>query len=60
MTTPYAPSSDVQIAYDVVGDGPIDVVYAQGFVTHPIGESEGGHLAMLFAATHHEHTEDRS
>jgi len=30
----FAPSGDVHIAYRVVGDGPIDLVYAQGAFTH--------------------------
>jgi class 3 adenylate cyclase len=30
----YARSGDVSIAYTVVGDGPIDLVYIQGFVSH--------------------------
>jgi class 3 adenylate cyclase len=34
MPIRFAHSGDVQIAYDVVGDGPIDVVYVQGYVTH--------------------------
>jgi class 3 adenylate cyclase len=32
--TRYARSGDVNIAYTVVGDGPIDLVYIQGFVSH--------------------------
>jgi pimeloyl-ACP methyl ester carboxylesterase len=30
----YARSGDVNIAYTVVGDGPFDLVYIQGFVSH--------------------------
>jgi pimeloyl-ACP methyl ester carboxylesterase len=30
----FAPSDDVSIAYDTVGDGPIDIVYVQGYVSH--------------------------
>ncbi len=30
----YARSGDVNIAYTVVGDGPFDLVYVQGFVSH--------------------------
>jgi class 3 adenylate cyclase len=30
----FASSGDVQVAYRVVGDGPIDLVYAQGACTH--------------------------
>ena len=36
-TTPraqYAFNGDVAIAYGVVGDGPVDVVYIQGVVSH--------------------------
>jgi pimeloyl-ACP methyl ester carboxylesterase len=32
--TQYARSGDVHIAYQVVGDGPIDVVLVPGFVSH--------------------------
>jgi class 3 adenylate cyclase len=32
--TRYARSGDVNIAYTVVGDGPFDLVYIQGFVSH--------------------------
>jgi len=33
-TTRYAQSGDVSIAYQVVGDGPLDVVFVPGFVSH--------------------------
>src|SRR6266852_5207100 len=32
--TRYARSGDVHIAYQVVGDGPIDLVYVAGWVSH--------------------------
>lgn len=32
--TRYAKSGDVNIAYQVVGDGPIDIVYVPGWVSH--------------------------
>ena len=32
--TRYARSGDVSIAYQVVGDGPFDIVYVPGFVSH--------------------------
>ncbi len=32
--TRYARSGEVNIAYQVVGDGPFDVVYAPGFISH--------------------------
>ena len=32
--TLYARSGDVSIAYQVVGDGPFDLVYVPGFVSH--------------------------
>jgi len=32
--TRYARSGDVHIAYQVVGDGPVDLVYAPGFISH--------------------------
>lgn len=34
METRYARSSDVHIAYQVIGDGPFDLVFVPGFVTH--------------------------
>ena len=33
-TTRYAKSGDYSIAYQVVGDGQIDLVYVPGFVSH--------------------------
>ena len=32
--TQYARSGDVSIAYQVVGDGPMDLVYVPGFISH--------------------------
>ena len=32
--TRYARSGDVNIAYQVVGDGPFDLVFVPGYVTH--------------------------
>lgn len=32
--TKYAKSDDVNIAYQVIGDGPIDLLYAGGWVTN--------------------------
>lgn len=32
-TTQYARSGDVHIAYQIVGDGPIDVILVQGFIS---------------------------
>jgi hypothetical protein len=32
--TRYAASGDVNIAYQVLGDGPIDLVFVPGFVSH--------------------------
>src|SRR5207248_72239 len=32
--TRYAKSGDVNVAYQVVGDGPIDLLFAPGFVSH--------------------------
>ena len=34
VATQYAKSGDVHIAYQIVGDGPIDLVVAPGFVSH--------------------------
>jgi hypothetical protein len=33
-TTRYAKSGDVNIAYQVVGEGPLDLVYVPGWVSH--------------------------
>ena len=33
-TTRYAKSGDVHVAYQVFGDGPVDLVYVPGFVSH--------------------------
>src|SRR4051812_49640249 len=30
----YARSGDVNVAYQVVGDGPVDIVFVEGFVTN--------------------------
>jgi hypothetical protein len=30
----YAASGDLSIAYQVVGDGPVDLVWVPGFVSH--------------------------
>ena len=40
----YARSGDVHVAYQVVGDGPVDVVFVEGFVTnrHVLWEEPGG------------------
>src|SRR5438067_4658967 len=32
--TRYAKSGDINIAYQVIGDGPVDLVYVPGWVTH--------------------------
>ena len=32
--TKYAKSGDLSIAYQVIGDGPVDLVHAPGFVSH--------------------------
>ena len=32
--THYVRSGDVHIAYQVVGDGPIDLIFVPGFVSH--------------------------
>ena len=33
-TTRYARSGDVSVAYQVVGSGPVDIVFAPGFISH--------------------------
>jgi len=38
--TRYAKSGDVHIAYQVVGEGPLDLVFVPGFVSHLEGDWE--------------------
>jgi pimeloyl-ACP methyl ester carboxylesterase/plasmid stabilization system protein ParE len=47
-TTRYAKSGDASIAYQVVGDGPIDVVLVLGFATHLELQWEMPPLAQFF------------
>jgi len=47
-TTRYARSGDVSIAYQVFGDGPVDLVFAPGFVSNiELGWSLPGRAAFL-------------
>jgi pimeloyl-ACP methyl ester carboxylesterase len=46
--TRYAKSDDVSIAYQVIGDGPIDLVLVQGFATHLDMQWEAPPLARFF------------
>jgi len=39
--TQYARSGDVNIAYQVLGDGPFDLVYVPGYATHLEGRERG-------------------
>ncbi len=44
----YARSGDVNIAYEVVGDGPIDLVLVPGFVSHlELDWEHGGYGRLL-------------
>jgi pimeloyl-ACP methyl ester carboxylesterase len=43
--TSYASAGDISIAYQVVGDGPIDLVYAQGWLTNIEYAWESPHYA---------------
>jgi len=45
----YARSGDVHIAYAVVGEGPIDVVFVPGFVSN-VGNSLTAEFSPIFAA----------
>ena len=52
--TRYARSGDIHLAYQVFGDGPIDVVFVPGFVSHledlwelPAWSSQSEHLARF-------------
>ena len=46
--TQYARSGEVHIAYQVVGDGPIDVVFVQGFISNLETQWEDPGLTHLF------------
>ena len=51
MTRPetrYAKSGDVYIAYETMGDGPIDVVFVQGFISNLEVQWEEPGLIHLF------------
>ena len=43
--TRYALSGDVHIAYQVIGDGPFDLVYVPGYVTHMELQWRGSRLS---------------
>src|SRR3954451_14937205 len=45
--THYAKSGDLRIAYQVVGDGPFDLVLVPGFVSHVEAAWEQPHVARL-------------
>lgn len=32
--TKYAKSGDVHIAYQIIGDGPLDLVFVMGWISH--------------------------
>ena len=46
--TRYAKSGEVSIAYQVIGDGPIDLVLVQGFATHLEMQWEAPPMARFF------------
>jgi class 3 adenylate cyclase len=45
--TKYAWSGDVSLAYQIIGDGPIDVVYLQGYCSHVDLNWDSPHLAKF-------------
>ena len=47
-TTQYAKSDGLNIAYQVIGDGPFDLLYAPGFISHLEAAWEVPYLAGLF------------
>lgn len=47
--TRYALSEDVHLAYQVIGEGPIDIVFAPGFIMHIEWAWEEPHLARFLA-----------
>jgi hypothetical protein len=52
----YARSGDVSIAYQVDGDGPVDVVFVRGNRPPPRRGMEGSRTTTLFAASYPERT----
>ena len=46
--TQYVRSGDIFIAYQVIGSGPIDLVYVPGFVSHLEHEWEEPRLARFY------------
>jgi class 3 adenylate cyclase/pimeloyl-ACP methyl ester carboxylesterase len=47
--TRYARSGDISIAYQVLGDGPLDLVYAHGWVSHLDMQWDGPQLAAFLS-----------
>ena len=47
--TRFASSGDVSIAYQVVGDGPFDLVYVPGAMSHVDGNWDNPARARYFA-----------
>ena len=46
--TRYAQSGEFHIAFQVMGDGPIDLVYVPGWVSHLELELENGSVSAVF------------
>src|SRR5207247_9742573 len=46
--TRYAKSGEINIAYQIVGDGPIDIVYVPGWVSHLEYGWESGLVASFY------------
>jgi hypothetical protein len=51
--TKYARSDDVRIAYQITGDGPFDVVWAPGTMSHLDLDWEMPQRALFFEALQH-------
>ena len=46
--TQYAKSGDVHIAYQVIGEGPLDLVFVPGFVSHLEADWQDASCAKFF------------
>jgi hypothetical protein len=46
-TTRYVKSDDVHVAYQVIGDGPVDVLWVPGFVSNMEAGWQNPHMAAL-------------
>ncbi len=57
--TRYAKSGDIHIAYQVIGNGPLNLVFVPGFVSH-IDTQRGGRAARSRGGARHSRADDRA